>query len=83
VEMLSDSCGVTILGRSGIRYREGTRTLFVDGEIQTGPSDFIIYASSLQRWDDDHQAVTADDRTRIVANIRDVFQRHGLSLAVG
>jgi hypothetical protein len=83
MEMTNGTCGVTILGRSGIRYREGTRTLFVDGEIQTGASDFIIYTSSIQIWNDDKQPISDAEKERIIANIEAVFQLQGLSLSVG
>ena len=82
MEMTNENCGVTILGRSGMRYREGTRTLFVDGEMLTGKSDFIIYLGSVQAWDDNVN-VTDQDRARILANIQTVFRLHGLSLTVG
>lgn len=83
MEMTDGNCGITILGRSGIRYREGMRTLFVDGEMQTGVSDFIVYTSSIQVWDDDKQPISDAERSRIVSNIGAVFQLHGLTLTIG
>ena len=34
----SDGFSVEVLGRTGLRYREGDRQMFVDSEALTGPS---------------------------------------------
>jgi hypothetical protein len=82
LEMTNENCGVTISERSGMRYREGTRSLFVDGEMLTGESDFIVYPGSIQVWDDGAK-VTNQDSIRIVENIGTVFRLHGISLTIG
>lgn len=81
-EMNGPGCGVTVLGRAGLRYREGARSIFVDGEMLTGKFDFVIYASSIRAWEGDAQVIADDERRRIVANIQATFQQNGLALDV-
>jgi hypothetical protein len=81
-EMISAGCGVTILGRSGLRYREGSKTLLVDGEMLTGSFDFVIYANSIKTWEGTGEAISDAERQRIVASIRSVLQQNGLALDV-
>jgi len=81
-EMLGPNCGVSVLGRSGLRYREGSATIFVDGEMRNGATDFAIYESSMRAWDGSGQLIGDDERRRIIANIVATFEQNGLSVAV-
>jgi hypothetical protein len=47
---------VEVLGRTGLRYREGDRVMHVDSEVQMGPSGMIVGASSIRRWDPPYAA---------------------------
>jgi len=77
-EMTLSDFGVTILGRSGLRYRQGMKTVSIDGEMLTGAFDFVVYTNSIARWDDD-RVISDDERKTIVANIEAVFRANGLS----
>jgi len=81
-EMNLGDFGVTLLGRSGMRYREGPKTVFVDGEILSGAFDFVIYKSSIQAWEASKELISESERDRIVANIKNVCSNHGLKLDV-
>lgn len=43
-----------------------------------------LFAKSVQRWDQPHDGmpVTADDRERIITNVRRAFDWHGSNLRV-
>jgi hypothetical protein len=42
---------VEVLGRTGLRYREADRQMFVDSEVLTGPSGMAVYKDTMQKWD--------------------------------
>jgi len=81
-EMNGPDCGVTVLGRSGLRYRHGAQTLFVDGEMLTGPFDFVVYEKSIQTWEGTNERVSDEQRKEIVAKILATFQQNGLRVDV-
>ena len=80
----SDGFSVEVLGRTGLRYREGDRQMFVDSELLTGPSGMAVYKDTIERWDppDDKVPVTDSDRHRILNNIRDAFRSQGFEIDV-
>ena len=80
----SDGFSVEVLGRTGLRYREEGRQMFVDSEVLIGPSGMALYKDTIQKWDppDDNVPVTDSDRDRIVNNIRDAFRSQGFEIDV-
>lgn len=52
----SDGYSVEILGRTGLRYREGPRSMFVDSEVLATPGGIVIYTSTIARWEPPHEA---------------------------
>lgn len=81
-ELIGPGCGVTILGRSGMRYREGSETVFVDGEMLTGAFDFVVYVNSIKAWEGSHRPISDAERQRIVANIQTACRQNGVRLDV-
>lgn len=77
-EMSGPGCGVTVLGRAGLRYREGDRTIFVDGEMPTGEFDFVVYASSIGVWEGSEESISEAERQRIISNIQAAFRQNGM-----
>jgi len=75
---------VEVLGRTGLRYREAGRQMFVDSEVLTGPSGMAVYKDTIQKWDPpyDNVPVTDSDRDRILNNIRDAFRSQGFEIDV-
>ena len=67
-----------------VLYREGDLSMSVDGEVLAPPRTMALFPGSMQGWDHPNDAVpvTADDRERIVANIRRAFDWHGSYLQV-
>jgi hypothetical protein len=73
---------VEVLGRTGLRYCEGQKAMFVDSEVLTGPSGMMVYKSSIARWDAPYTGISIDDqeRTRIANNIREAFRAQGFEI---
>jgi hypothetical protein len=80
----SDGFSVEVLGRTGLRYRETGRQMFVDSEVLTGSSGMTVYKDTIQKWDSPHEnvAVTDSDRDRILKNICDAFRFQGFEIDV-
>ena len=75
---------VEVLGRTGLLYREGGKSVRVDSEVQLGPSGMIVGASSIRHWDSPHEHLQIDDQTkrRIVENIQQAFRFSGFEIEV-
>jgi len=73
-----------VLGRTGLRYVEGERTLFVDSEILAAPAGVLIYRDSIKSWDasDEIEPLSEEARQRIVDNIRAALGSQGISVDV-
>jgi hypothetical protein len=75
---------VTVLGRTGQRYTEGGRSMFVDSEMLARPNGIAVYRESISRWDPQHEsgALTEGDRERILASIVATLRLRGLDADV-
>jgi len=75
---------VEVLGRTGLRYAEGERTLFVDSEILAAPAGMLIYLDSIKSWDasDEIEPLSEEARQRIVDNIRAALESQGIAVDV-
>jgi hypothetical protein len=80
----SEGFSVEVLGRTGLRYREADREMFVDSEVLTGSSGLAVYKDTIQRWDPPYEnvSVTDSDRDRVLNNIRDAFRSQGFEIDV-
>jgi hypothetical protein len=67
-----------------MRYSEAGRTVFVDSEVMNEPDTMLAYSSSITKWDLPHESEPLDDnaRTRIVENIKRVFELKGYKLHI-
>lgn len=84
---------IEVLGRTGLCYREGGRSLKVDSEVLVGPSGMVVDASSIRAWTSPNENERIDDtrRKQIVENVlrasgaaikvfkRDVFGRNRIA----
>jgi hypothetical protein len=69
--VLSDQgYSVEVLGRTGIEYREGNKSAFVDSEVLTG--GIAVYRASIKNWrpPHDNEEITEVQKSRIIENIR-------------
>ena len=67
-----------------MRYTEGDRSLLIDSEVLAPPKTMAVLARSIRAWEPPHEAdpVTADDRARILDNVRRAFDWQGAHLQV-
>jgi len=79
-----DDHAVTVLGRTGLRYTEGGRSMFVDSEMLARPNGIAVYRESISRWDTPHEAdaLSEGDRERILASIVAAVRLQGLDADV-
>jgi Immunity protein 74 len=63
---------IEVLGRTGMRYHEGERTLLVDSEVLAPGKGIAVFSKSIKEWDPPHsgESITAEKRAEIVDNIR-------------
>ncbi len=76
----TEGFSVEILGRTGIQYVEGDRTVEVNSEV-LATDEIAVYRSSIRRWKDGH-AIDEDNRSRIIHNIRDAVKSQGEGIVV-
>ena len=76
---------VRMLGRTGMRYTEGCRSIEIDSEVGGASQPVVaMFKSSIRVWKtpDYPEPVTDSDRDRIVANIRRAFDACGRGLHI-
>jgi hypothetical protein len=76
-EMTLGNLGVQPLDRASLRYREGTRTMRIGGQMQLGDPDYTVFTFMIGVWDDTGEAATPEERRVIIENIRRVFEHNG------
>jgi hypothetical protein len=85
--LIESSAGfsVRILGRTGLRYFEDHRSVWIDSEVLAKPGGAIaLFKDSIKTWEGDAyvQVVSEADRDRIVGNIKRAFEFFGYELVV-
>lgn len=80
----SDGYSVEVLGRVGLLYSEGPRSMEVDSESPGGESGFAVYKSSIHKWNPpyDNETIDENKRNAIIENIRNAFRFRGLETEV-
>ena len=75
---------VEVLGRTGLLYKEGSKSMFIDSEILMGPSGLAVLKDSITAWKapDEHETIDADKRAKIVDNIRRAFKWQGFDVEI-
>ena len=71
---------VSLRGRSGVIYIEGKKTVLIEAEMLTGPTDLVIYLECLTRWQhpNEHEILTIDDKKRIKQNVSEELENKGI-----
>jgi len=65
---------VRVLGRTGLRYKEGARSVWIDSEVLAKPRAIAMFKESIQTWDGpEPEAVSVTERDRIASNIGRAF----------
>ncbi len=75
---------VEVLGRTGMLYAEGGRSLHIDSEVLAKPRAIGIWRDSIKRWDPPNEGdvLGSNDRTRIIENVRRAFEAMNQELDV-
>lgn len=75
---------IEVLGRSGLRYVEGEKSLYVETELATGASGLIVYSGSIRTWSSPYtgELIDKEAKARIIQNIRSAFQFRGIQIDV-
>jgi hypothetical protein len=74
---------VEVLGRTGLRYTEGHRSVWIDSEVLGRPGAMALFKDSIKTWDGSaSEQVNDTDRDRIAGNIRRAFESCGYELEV-
>jgi hypothetical protein len=75
---------VEVLGRTGVLYSEGEKTIRIDSEVLAGPAGLVIYTDSIVRWASPHENEPLEETKRqvVVENIRKAFRFRGLEIQV-
>jgi hypothetical protein len=78
----NEGFSVEVLGRTGMRYREGDKAVLIDSEVLAPGKGIAIVAASIQNWvcPDGSEPINSDQRTRIVTNIRAAIESKGQPL---
>ncbi|MBD8065156.1 hypothetical protein IC608_06690 [Devosia sp. PTR5] len=80
----SEGYRVEVLGRTGVQYTEGQKSMQIDSEVLAGPSGLVIYTNTISAWDAPNHVVRIEDldRARIIGNIRAAFKFRGYDIEV-
>jgi hypothetical protein len=75
---------VQVLGRTGLKYTEGTKEMRVDSVVLAGPHGMVVYSASVRTWAPPHQEEVVDEyvRARIIENIKRAFKFEGFDIDV-
>ena len=79
-EIKGNGFSLSILGRAGMQYSEGPKTVFVDSEMMAVEIDFEVYTSSIQTWEGSNQVIASDEKQRILANIKAALASEGFTV---
>ena len=81
-----DGFSVEILGKTGIRYREGDRTMDVSSELLApgAPYRLAVWKNSIEKWRPPHadEQINPDKRCAILENIRQAIRFTGDDIEV-
>jgi hypothetical protein len=81
--LIESSAGfsVRILGRTGMRYAEAGRSVWIDSEVLGKPRAVALFKDSIKTWEGDNPGQVSDsDRDRIAVNIKCAFEFCGYEL---
>jgi hypothetical protein len=74
---------IKVLGRTGLRYTEGTRSVWIDSEVLATPGAIVMSKTSIRFWEGpDPGEVGTEDRDRIADNMKRAFEACGYELQI-
>ena len=79
----STGFSVRVLGRTGMQYTEGERSVWIDSEVPATPRAIAMFKETIRAWDGpDPGEMSATERDRITGNIKRAFEACGYDLQV-
>jgi hypothetical protein len=79
----SDGFSVRVLGRTGLRYTEGERSVRIDSEVLAKPRAIAMFKPTIRVWEGPEPGeVSTQDRDRIADNVKRAFEACGYELQV-
>jgi hypothetical protein len=81
----SEGFSVELLGRTGLLYVEGEKSIHISSEMLASYNlAFALYTSSIKAWDppNDNEAISDIKRNEIVENIRRAYRFQGFEIEV-
>jgi hypothetical protein len=81
----SQGFAVEVLGRTGLRYTEGSRDLFIDSEVLAAGYGLLVIANSIQNWGPKPRGssdMERAERVRIIENIQRAFASQGEKIEI-
>lgn len=79
----TEGFSVEVLGRTGMRYTEGARSIWIDSEVLAKDWGIAMFKESIRFWEGlDPGEVSAEDRDRIADNVKRAFEACGYELEV-
>jgi hypothetical protein len=75
---------IEVLGRTGILYTEGPKTMLIDSEVLASPGGIAIIKKSIRAWNPPYEKEIIDDMKRItiIDNVRRAFHSQGEDISV-
>lgn len=73
-----------VIGRTGLLYIEGYKSMHIDSEFLVGPSGLLVFSSSIHAWDspNNDEIIGNIKKETIVENIRRAFRFRNLEIEV-
>ena len=79
----TEGFSVKVLGRTGMRYTEGARSIWIDSEVLAKDRAIAMFQESIRFWEGlDPGEVSAEERNRIANNVKRAFEACGYELEV-
>jgi hypothetical protein len=75
---------IEVLGRTGLLYTEGLKSMHIDSEILASPGGIAMLKNSIRAWNPPYENESVDDikRKTIIDNLRRAFRSPGDDISV-
>ena len=63
---------VEVLGRTGLKYVEGSRAVFIDSEVLMGPHGMAIDKKSIKNWQIPSGDIDSPEKDKLIRDVHEV-----------
>jgi hypothetical protein len=79
----TEGFSVKVLGQTGMRYTEGTRSVWIDSEVLAKPRAIAMLKETIRFWEGpEPEEISEKERDRIANNVKRAFEACGYELQV-